>query len=205
MPKVNSKSLMFKTMSIITFFSILILLIMYLFQILFSSFYYEASKKSEVERIASGIESNINNLDSYLNRSINGSDVCIEYALTNGSILYNENTKGCILSRSNEKINILKDNMLNSDDKVLFYTITNPVFNSKSYLYGVRLSNGGYIFINSQLESLDNTYIVLRGQLFYLLIIVIFLATIISYFISTAITNPIISITKKAKKMGEGE
>lgn len=205
MHRLNSKSLMFKTMSIITFFSILILLIMYLFQILFSNFYYERSKIREVRNIADNIEDNVDKVDAYLSKATSESDVCIEYKLTNGSILYNENAKGCILAHSNKKVDSLKNEMYGNDNNMVFYTITNPLFNSKSYLYGVRLSNGAYVYINSQLESLDNTYIVLKNQLIYLLILVILLAVIISYFISTALTHPILEITGKAKKLGNGD
>ena len=195
---------MYKTMSIITFFSILILIIMYLFQILYSNYFYEQNKINEVKTIAKYLESNPDKIETYLNKISASSDVCIEYVLSNGSILFNENAKGCILNHSTDKIEELKDNMYNSSINSQFYKINNPLFNSKSYLYGLRLSNGTYVFINSQLESLDNTYIVLRNQLIYLLIIVIFLSIVISYFVSNAITKPIIEITKKAKKMGNG-
>lgn len=195
---------MFKTMSIITFFSILILIIMYLFQILYSSFFYEQNKINEVKTIAKYLESNPDKIETYLNTLSDSSDVCLEYVLSNGSIMFNENAKGCILNRPTDKIKALKDNMYTSEAKSQFYKINNPMFNSKSYLYGLHLSNGTYIFINSQLESLDSTYIVLKNQLIYLLIIVIFLSIIISYFVSNAITKPIIEITKKAQKMGNG-
>lgn len=178
---------------------------MYLFQVLFSNFYYEKSKINEVRNIAKNLENNINGLDAYLKRVTGESDVCIEYTLTNGSFLYNENAKGCLLSRKNKKIEELKKEMYENANNNVFYTFTNPVFNSKSYLYGVRLSNGAYVYINNQLESLDNTYLILKSQLIYLLILVIILAVIISYFISTAITRPILDITKRAKKLGNGD
>lgn len=195
---------MFKTMTIVTFFSVLILLMMYLFQILYSNLFYEQNKINEVKRIVKNLESNSDKIETYLNKVTNTSDICIEYVLSNGSILYNENTKGCILDKPNDKIKELKSNMFNNKNKELFYTINNPLFNSKSYLYGVHLSNGTYIFINSQLESLDNTYLILKNQLIYLVIIVIILSIILSYFVSNAITKPILDITKKAKKMGNG-
>ena len=172
---------------------------------MYSNFFYERNKIKEVKTIASNLNSSTDKIESYLEKVAASSDVCIEYVLSNGSILYNENAKGCILAKTTDRIKDLKERMYNSNSKEVFFTINNPFFNSKSYLYGTHLSNGTYVFINSQLESLDNTYIILRGQLIYLVIIVIILSVILSYFVSNAITKPILDITKKAKKMGKGD
>lgn len=196
---------MFKTMFIITCFSVLILVLMYLFQILYTNYFYGQNKINEVKAIASNLEKNSEKIESYLKKVTLSSDVCIEYVLLNGSLLYNENAKGCVLEHPTDRIKELKASMYKSKSKELFYTINNPFFNSKSYLYGVHLSNGTYIFINSQLETLDSTYIILRSQLIYLVILVIFLSVILSYFVSNAITKPILDITKKAKRMGNGD
>ena len=203
--KINSKSLMFKTTSILVVFSVLILLLMYLFQLFYTNYYYESHKIDQVNHIAEHLEKNINSLDNYLQKISFENDVCIEYTLSNGSILYNEMMKGCLLENSNKQIQSLKEKMYSSKKDKIFYKINNPVFNSKSFLFGMRLSNGAYIYINSQLESLDDTYLIIKDQIVYLLIIVIILSIIISFFVSTAITKPIIEITKKAKKMGEGD
>ncbi len=95
--------------------------------------------------------------------------------------------------------------MYSSKKTTMFYKITNPVYNTKTFLYGTRLSDGSYIFINSQLENLDKTSVILSGQLIYLLLIVIILSIVIAFFISNAITKPILKITDKAKKMGKGD
>lgn len=204
--KIDKNSLMFKTMSTLVFFSILILLLLYMFQLLFSNFYYENHKIKEVNNIAKNIDENTETLDTFLKKASIENDVCIEYLKPDSKpILFNENNKGCLLINSNAKVAELKETMYSSNENTIFYKITNPVYNSKSFLYGKRLSNGTYIFINSQLESLDRAYIVLQSQLIYLLVIVIFLAIIISFFVSDSITHPILEITKKAKKMGEGK
>ena len=202
--KANKTSLMFKTMSTLIVFSVLILLFFYLFQILFSNYYYETSKVKQVETIAANLENNLNSIEDYLRKSSIENDVCMQY-IDSDSLVYNEGNKGCLLENNNSKIKELKESMFASEKNTVFYKITNPLYNTKTFLYGKRLSNGAYVFINSQLENLDKTYMVLRNQLIYLLIIVILLATVISFFISESITKPIIEITKKAKKLGEGE
>ena len=202
--KINkNNTLMFRTMSTIILFSIFILLFFYLFQILYTSYYYEISKIRQVETISKNLETNLDSIKDYLKQVSIENDVCIQY-VDSGTVIYNEGNKGCLLENNNTKIKELKQDMLNSEKDVLYYKINNPIFNTKTFLYGKRLSNGGYVFINSQLENLDKTYMVLSNQLIYLLIIVIVFAIVISYFISESITKPIIEITSKAKRLGQG-
>ncbi len=96
------------------------------------------------------------------------------------------------------------DRMYTGEEESMFYKITNPLYNTKSFLFGMRIGDN-YVFINSQLESLDATNKVLKEQLIYLLIVVIILSIVIAYFVSHSITKPIFEITKKAKKMGKGD
>lgn len=201
--KINKNSLLFKTSIILISFSVFILLLSYFFQIQYSNFYYEKHKINEVNKIVKNID--MNSIEKYLEKISLEKDVCIEYRLNNGSIFYNEGEKGCLLSYQSSKITKLKEQMYESSQTEIFYKITNPLFNSKSFLFGKRLSNGAYIYINSQLESLDSTYIVLKNQLVYLLIIVIGVAFLISIILSATIIRPILNITRKAKRLGEGD
>lgn len=175
---------------------------LYLFQNIYLNYYYEVYKIDEVEEIAKKLTS-IEDLDSYFKKVSTERDICIKVVTDYGNVLYNDNMKGCILSTSNSKINNLMKTMYSSQESTLFYKINNPRYDSKSFLFGMRIDNN-YVFINSQLESLDETNIVLKRQLIYLLIIVIILSIVIASLVSKSITKPIFEITKKARKMGNG-
>ncbi len=200
----KKNSFRFRTTLTIVFFSVFILLLLYMFQNIYLNYFYEVHKINQVESIASKIDS-ASDLNAYFNRISTESDVCIEYLYTNGkTILYNDTMKGCILNNPSANILNLMQDMYSSSKDTIFYNITNPRYSSKSFLYGKRVESG-YIFINSQLESLDETNRILRDQLIYLLIIIIVLACIIASLVSHTITRPIFEITKKAKKMGNGD
>ncbi len=200
----KKNSFRFRTTLTIVFFSVFILLLLYMFQNIYLNYFYEVHKINQVESIASKIDS-ASDLNAYFNRISTESDVCIEYLYTSGkAILYNDNMKGCILNNPSANILNLMQDMYSSSKDTIFYNITNPRYSSKSFLYGKRVESG-YIFINSQLESLDETNRILRDQLIYLLIIIIVLACIIASLVSHTITRPIFEITKKAKKMGNGD
>lgn len=196
-------SFSFRTTLTIVLFSVFILLFLYFFQNIYLNYFYEVYKIDQVESIAKGIN-NSKDLNSYFNKMSSESDVCIEYINnTAGITFYNENIKGCVLKSPSEKTEILMNKMYSDKNDTIFYKITNPRYNTKTFLFGMRLDNG-YVFINSQLESLDETNRVLRSQLIYLLIIVIALSVAIASLVSKSITRPIFEITKKARKMSKG-
>lgn len=200
--KINSHSLMFRTVTTLVLFSASILVFMYLFQITFLNLYYEKYKVREVNDFAkSALKSK--SLSAFLEKNSINSDICA-LVVSDKNYYFNEYMKGCILLDPDNNTKKVMTKMFNAKDKNMIYKITNPYFNTKTFLYGLRLSTGEYIFLNSQLEMLDSTSILLKQQLIYLLVIVIFLAVIIAFFISNSITRPIIDITEKARKMGKG-
>ncbi len=202
--KSKKYSFNFKTTLTITLYSIFILLLLYLFQNLYLNYFYEVYKIDEVENIVKSLSEGVEDYSVFLKNISNDKDVCIEYITPLKTVLYNENIKGCILKNPSNKTALLMDRMYTSEENRMFFKITNPAYNTKSFLYGLRLGNN-YVFINSQLESLDTTNKVLKRQVIYLLIVVIILSIGIASFVSHSITKPIFNITKKAKKMGQGD
>jgi len=202
--KNKKNSFSFRTTLTIVLFSVFILLLLYMFQNLYLNYFYEVHKINQVESIAGKIDQDTD-LETYFERVSIESEVCVEYLQNNGkTIIYNKDMKGCILNNPSGNILNLMQDMYSSDKPTIFYKITNPRYSSKSFLFGKRVESG-YVFINSQLESLDETNKMLRGQLVYLLIIIIVLACFIASLVSHTITKPIFEITKKAKKMGNGD
>lgn len=201
--KNRSKSFNFKTTITLVLFSIFILLLLYFCQHIYLNYYYEVYKINQVESIAKKIKSEKNLNDFFTSVSSEG-DICIEYMTEIGTVYYNENVKGCLLKSPSTKIENLMKEMYTSENETMFYRITNPRYNSKSFLFGMRLKNN-YVFINSQLETLDETNRALNKQVIYLLMIVIILAIVIASFLSKKITRPIFEITDKAKKLSKGD
>ncbi len=199
-------SISLKTTITITIFGIFILLLLYLFQNLYLNYYYEIYKIDEVEKIAKRLTEEMEDIGPFFEKVSNESDICIEYITPSSPvpILYNKDMKGCLFKNPSNKTATLMDRMYTGEENEMFYKITNPLYNTKSFLYGMRMGNS-YIFINSQLESLDATNKVLKQQVIYLLIIVIILSIVIGAFVSRSITKPIFNITKKARKMGQGD
>jgi len=95
-------------------------------------------------------------------------------------------------------------NFVNSDETFKSYKFINEDKHISALLYGIKLDNKT-AFIYSNLEDISDFTILIKQQLMYVCIIGIFIAIIISIFLSSKITEPITKITKKAKKLGSGD
>lgn len=182
-------------------FTLILILILWFFQIIFIDSFYEYSKSHQIKETANKIISNYSNDKNYLDKLSFDKDVCIEI-IQNRKTIYSSNNynKGCIIE-SDKYINDFYNNNYSSHN----YKIINPRFNNKTLIYAVRLNENISIFVNASLEPLDNTIIILSKQLVIVSFIVILLAFIIGYFISKMISKPIENMNKKAKKLAIGD
>ena len=200
--KMKRNSILVKTLLYIVTFSCTILFILWFFQKVFLGYFYERFQIKKIDTLVSNILSDYN-VDTLEELSVENS-VCIQVLSSDGNYIYNSMYKGCLLNNSNNIVNTYKRIMYNSDKTIYKFKLINPKYKNKSILYGVRIDNDNYIYINTTLENLDSTTKILEQQLIYLVYILMSFSIIISYFISKKITSPIIDITNDAKKMANG-
>lgn len=182
-------------------FTLIILLFLWFFQIIFINSFYEYNKTKQIKNVASSIKENYENIS--INKLDNLSyeqDVCIE-VVKNNNTLYSSNmfNSGC-LSNSDQ----YKKEFSNSNSEYKTYKIVNPRFDNKILIYATKIDDNITLFIHASLEPLDTTVVILSKQLIIVSFIVIVLALIIGYFISKKISKPIENITFKAKKLASG-
>lgn len=198
----KTRSINFKTLVYLIVFTISILFLLWVFQISFLNYFYEKYQVSNVNNIANKVKKSSNNFTS-LELLAYENNVCIQVENSNGIIEnYNTMMNGCELGR-NKHIEIYKNEIIKSTDNVKALKIVNKNFDAKGILYGIK-KNDSYIYIYSPLEDINSTTTILRNQLIYIIFIVMIIAIVVSYFLSKKITEPISIITKKAKKLGNG-
>lgn len=200
---IKKNSLSVKTFIYLLSFSAAILLLLWVFQIGFLKIFYERYQYNKIEKVAKEVM-DTDNLNEELESLAYNSDICAEIYYNNDTYSYNTLNKDCILRSNNTAIIKAKKVILTSDDKKTLLTVEDPRYNSKSLIYGLRLDNSTYVILNTKLEDVNSTTYVLRNQLIYITLIVIILASIVSYFVSKMLNKPILSITNKAKQMAEG-
>lgn len=187
----------------LTIFSLLILGFLWLFQIVFLKQYYEYFKKQSIIQSASEINK------SYELKGITGLEdlahdygVCIEI-VSNNTTIYKSNmfNKGCLTS--NTSYSYIED-FIKSNELSKIYSVKNLRYSNKTIIYASKGTDNTYTFVSASLEPLDATTDILKSQFINVSVIVLLLSFLIAYYISRRISKPIIKITEKAKKMGEG-
>lgn len=181
-------------------FTLIIITIIWFFQVVFIDSFYEYSKSKQIKQTANKIVENYTSDKYDLDKLSFDKDVCIEIVV-NKKIIYSSNNynKGCIVESGKYINDFYSNNYTNRN-----YEIINPRFNNKTLIYAVKLNENTSIFVNASLEPLDNTVVILSKQLIIVSIIVIILSFVIGYFISKKISRPIENINNKAKKLAKG-
>ena len=203
----KNKSLILKIFIYLSIFTCIILFLIWLFQIILLNRYYEYYKTNEITDTINLIkkQSNSDTLYETLEKVSYNTDFCIEI-VKNKETTYSsiQDNKGCINTNSSTKVVKNKLDFINSGKDYFKLKIINPKFNNLTLLYGVKLDNSNYVFLNTSLEPLKSTLNILREQLLIVSVIVIILSIIIAYFISKSLSKPISELTTSAKKLSDG-
>lgn len=199
-------SIQAKTLFFLLTYNIVIILLLWVCQIKILDIYYEKEQVDNMNNIVKSLNStDSSNLTSTLQDIAYENDVCIVLSDDISVVgVYNINMNGCILKNNNSKVRELMYNFVNSDETFKSYKFINEDKHISALLYGIKLDNKT-AFIYSNLEDISDFSILIKQQLMYVCIIGIFIAIIISIFLSSKITEPITKITKKAKKLGSGD
>ncbi len=183
-------------------FSLLILLFLFFFQVIFIDSFYEWTKTRTIKNLANDIliTENDSSLTDKLDRISYRENVCIELTDRNGYILYATYNNSCRLN-----IEAIKSNFINGNTNTKTYNLVNSFTNEKSIMAATKLSDNLYIFISTSLIPLDSTVSIIEQQLIIVSIVVLLLSIVVAYFISKRLSTPIIKISKAAKLIAKGK
>lgn len=188
------------------FFSILILIFLWFFQVVFLKSYYKSVKTKEIKQVAKTIYKNKSsyNLSQIIDNITYDKSICVEitnrnaYPIKSSSFL----SRGCL---SGEVKNFrYKEIFINSNLNSTTYSIKNPRFDNQTIVYAMKLDDDSYAFINTSIDPIDSTVNILKNQLLIVSVLVLALSFVIAYFVSKRISDPIVRINKAARKMANG-
>ena len=191
-------------------FSLLILLFLWLFQVIFLKYYYEYFKTSELSSALNTIKISYKyNKDKIYNLLEDFSydkGICSEI-VNNGVVTYTTNplNRGC-LSYYDRQSDVLKEKnkFLNGNDEKLRLRIVNSYLTNKTLVYGIKLDSNTAIFVNTSIDPIDSTVVILKNQLSIITVIIVILSSILAYFIANKLSEPITKLTKKSKELSNG-
>lgn len=201
----HQSSLRKKTLFYFIVFSVTILLLLWLFQIVYLKYSYEQYQVQNLDQLATKIEeAALVDLSKTLETIAYQNEVCVEYYTNSGqTIRYNTLMNGCALGKNNSEIMKIQQAFMNSSKDKQPFRLVNKEFEAKAYLYGMRMESGT-IFLYNTLEDVSEAGAILKNQLIYLTVLAIIFACGIAYFLSKKLTEPIRDMTKKARKLGSG-
>ena len=204
----KKNSLKFHFWIYFSLFTLVILLLLWIFQTLFLNKYYERMKNKDVGYVASQVKQSYDtsNFKLKLDMLSYKKDVCIE-VFSDNAIFYSSDSvsRGCVIN-DEEVVEMAKyhDYFVKSDKDIVNYQLLNSRYNTKVLVYGVKLENNTYAFISTSLVPIKSTVNVWRNLFIYVSIIVLILSFVIAYFISRRISRPIVKLSKTSKQMASG-
>lgn len=206
MKKKKKTSIQAKTLLFLVTYNIVIIVLLWFSLITLLDIFYEQSQIDKMDNIVSTLKDiNTADLKNRLQDIAYDNDVCIVYS-SNLDVIdaYNMNMNGCILKNSNGKINDIMYNFVYSNKDFNSYRFVNDDKHISALLYEVKIDNSD-IFIYSNLEDISDFTLIVKSRLMYICAVGIFIAIIMSIYLSNKITEPITKITNKAKKLGRGD
>ncbi|WP_081358431.1 sensor histidine kinase [Ruminococcus albus] len=200
-------------------FAIVILVVLWLGQYVFLYNYYKSAKVNNISREANRIiqaygteeQGHINRTVAYEN------SMCIVITDVDGNPLTSENNLGSysklfddIENHYSMYIFELKSALEKASDNCYTVTFDNDDLNVKEMIYCAKIytddsEDQAYLFIESTIEPIDSTVKIIREQLMFISIILFELAIIVGTLAAMRLSRPIVSITKTAKRFGEGD
>lgn len=186
-----------------------------LLQIGFIRPYYRNNKIRSVNTVADTIveeviDSGTPTLIASALRTTVDNNVCIQ--------IYNENAKqvyasdslgsGCLLNTSSFQEDSIFTTLTDTFDKNTEFSTfqINESTGQDMIIYGRKINSSlanYYMFINAPLEPVDSVVSFFYQQYGFYTLIAIFLASIVAFYVSTSITNPIVKMKKEAQKLAE--
>lgn len=194
---------------------IIMLILLWLFQIVFLENFYTSIRVSDIknEGISIGKLIKLDSKADFQNKIDTfafNNNLSIELEDLSGNTIYIAGTTGAsgqmpmmnTSARSTAFQEVLKG-------KEVLTPLTHPRFGNKFMLISLPVKISGKIsdvlFINMPLVQVKDTTTILKKQLLYITIILLIAAIIISFYISRTFTKPILEIKKVSEKMASGD
>lgn len=204
------KSIRFKLWAGMMALVAIVLLLLWLFQIVFLENFYNRMWTSYIKREVITINQLLEKgeksaFESKLEEFAFNNNIYAELADKNGNSIYITGS-----SSSAGKMPMIDSNARNGviqeilTDKEVDVPVTHPRFGNKFMLIGLPIRISGELsqvmLIITPLAPMKDTTEILKGQLVYIIGILLFASLIISFLISRSFTSPILEIKKCLKK-----
>lgn len=200
-------SLKFKIWQYFMFFTAVVFILLWFFQIVFLENFYEGMKISDVKRSAATIVENYGDEDysDLLTEIAINNDLCIVITDKFNRTVYSKDVMGrnCLIHGPNNMSYDFIQKLRDSEKSSIYFKEFNSTINSDTLIMvstiGAKDDPDGYLLINTPLVPIGSTASIIKRQLIIITFYLLVLGVIISFFMSKRIADP---ITKNNKICG---
>lgn len=195
-------------------FTIIVFVLMWLFQILFLEKFYTVSKIHAVEAAALQIVSSYEadkpaEFSKIIEEIALENDLCVEIVNRYGRSQYSkEYSVDCVIHGRTNSTYGYQLEIENNNNQPIWRKLQNAHKNYSMVLFGCALGDtenpDGYLFINTALVPVGSTVTIIKRQLMIITFILMIIAFVISLFVSKRIAQPIDRITVAAESLAKG-
>ncbi|MCR4436050.1 MAG: HAMP domain-containing sensor histidine kinase [Clostridiales bacterium] len=194
---------------------IIVLVLLWLFQIVFLENFYTGMRVSDIKNegasiaklLGEGSEAEFKNKADAFAFSNN---LSVELVDPGGNIVYTTGPTGyggqMPMMRNRKRLEAFQEVLAGKEVTI---PLSHPRFGNKFMLMGLPVKKAGeltgVLFINMPLAPVEDTASILKKQLIFITLILLVAAVMISYMISRTFTKPILEIKKTAEKMASGD
>ncbi len=194
------------------FFTAVVFVLLWFFQIVFLEGFYEGMKIINVKEASVEITKHYGDEDynQLLTQTALNNDMCIDIVDRYGRVIFSKDIlgKSCLLHSPESRRNDFLYKLKSIGKPEIYYKEYNEITNSDMLIYSSVIGNldspDGYILINSPLVPVKSTVSIFKKQLLIILALLLVLSSIVSYFMAKNISEPIAKITKSAEQMASG-
>lgn len=199
-------------------FAVVILVLLWLFQYVFLTNYYETMKYRDLKKAAWKISGAVENgqTDKIISLAFSNS-LCVVVTDSLCNPEFGENAIGSfslleedIARNYNRYMYSLKSRLDSSEDGYIAVKLTADENKPKRLLYVTRSGeqdgeDSKYIFIESVIEPIEATAAIIKRQLIYITAILLLLAVIITRLISERVSAPLTALSETAERFAAGD
>lgn len=211
----KKRGLQFNLWVYFTSFSLIILMILWLLQVILFNTYYETMKINEAENLGNEIAQNYTsgNVLDILPHGEFRHGMIIRSVSLDGELKYNDLGRNELRLRERiEREKILKyiEKLNNSSKKhIVEISVNNFIGIDKNVVYMSKVydSNGklhSYLYIQTPLTPTDATVNVLKSQLLMVSVLIIFISFLLSFFLAKKLSKPVIEIKNSSLELAKG-
>ena len=186
-------------------FSVIILVVLWVFQTSSLDKFYAFSKKNELKHMSVEIKKayNKDNFNTVLEKISLKSDACVQiYSNLAFSYTSSSSNRACKI-QSEEMVEYMQKFVL-SGKSIESYEMDSNIGKDKTILYGVKLDNDTYAFLSVSLHPLDSTVSTLKKQLLIVTVLILISGSLLAYYLSKTLSKPIEKMNDSAKKLASG-